>query len=550
MTTLPPEVENETRLRNLCDIAEREHTREQLQAARQQHREWMRNHGAGDPMEAAALRLQEMDAAGHGNTVKARALVLHAAASIRDEGREGRDEVPSQDRPGGDPGPKAKGKRAARAKREPKSKRSTAWLRHLGNRVASYRASFGVDDTRLLEMLRAGAFRATPSQIRSEPVWGLIRIDEPTADIRDLAALPALGSDPEYVVFGLRRDAKTGCPTHRFRFDAEATATQDARAAGQAEAHKAAIRERIDALVSDWYATATPQTTIWPIVYHRPSFTFHVMASVAEAHEEAASLISRTVGGLTRAGSALQAVEVEDLVATELRHQGGQGSGDADLGADLLLWLVGRQLGGTGVLTVGDSKLEWWLDESCALDRKTVEGEKPLRVRLGGAPAEGGSLATALADGAVLRSARLTLRTDEQDWTCTVSGGVAEAWDLPTLTRPDGTAAGLDAAVDERLRLWERGRALFGALVDAFLRERLDRGTWRQRVSAVQRSVLKGVDDTRTRFVASTGQVALFAEQVAEYMEGQNAEHAPNGETKRSRGRRARDAASPTTAGA
>lgn len=489
---IPHELADETHLLNLCGIAEEQYAAEELSAARQAHREWMRNHGQGDPVAAGALRLRDMN----GATVKARALLCYAAAKVRDEGRDGRENVPTQDSLGGDPGEGKKGKRAKRKAKGPKkSKRSTAWLRHIGATVAAFRAGFGPDDDRLLEMLRQGAFARRDEEVGATPEYGFCLLDDPTRPIADLAALPTLGADPEYLVIGLRKDEKKGCPTHRFRYEAERQATEEARAEGKENAASARIKEITSAKVTAWYRAATPQTAVVPVVYHRPSFTFLVCSRTDVSVDQAVSLIQRTIGSLTRTPGALDAVDWAGLSRTDVRSEETETAGGPDLSADLLLWLVGRQLGGTGVLQLDEAdaaaigvtspRLEWWLDDVAELSRDTAD-EKKLRIRLAGAPAEGGSLAGALADGASFRSVNLSLRIDEQTWTVTLSGGRAYGWELPALTKPDGTPAGLDSAIDERLRLWRRGQDLLDRLVAAFVAERRDRSSWRQRVTAIR----------------------------------------------------------------
>ena len=480
---LPHEVANETHRRNLCDIAERECTAEQLTAARQQHRAWMLEHAQGDPLQAAALRLGEMN----GATVKQRALVVHAAAAVLDEGRQGREDVPTADGLGGDPGEGKKGRKGKRKAQGPKkSKRSTAWLRHLGATVARYRASAVLDDARLLELLREGAFRRRPEEIMALPEYGFCPITDPSIGTAEMSALPAIGADPEWVVWGWRRDAKTGCPTHRFRFEAEREATTEALAEGKANASGARIKELMEERVTGWYRTATPQTTVWPVTYHRPTHTFHVHGASGKDLEACVGRIQATIGSLVHVPTVVEAAPSDGLARTDVRSQDVAGDGAANLGVDLLLWLVGRQLGGTGVMTLADGRrLEWWLDDAVELARSTSD-DKKLRVKLAGAPAEGGSLAAALADGATIQGARITLKLDEDKWSVNVTSGAGRAWKLPTLTKPDGTPAGLDAAVDERLRLWMRGRALLDGLMEAYLVERVDRGTWRQRVSALR----------------------------------------------------------------
>lgn len=539
-----------TKLLALSDIAERECSAQQLEAARQEMREWMREHGVGKPLEALAIRLREPGP----STVTKRGLVVHAAKAILEEGTADRGSVPTQDAPSGDTGSRGKGKKvkgAAKATGPKKSKRSTSWVGRLGTTVTCYRTKFGVDDSRLLEMLVAGAFDRTPETVMSEPVYGFCPIDDPSLGTGNLTALPTIGSDPEYVVWGLRRDAKTGCPTHRFRYEAEREATGEALAAGKTNASGGRIKELTDAKVTAWYRTATPQTTVFPLTWHRPTWTLQVHTDNAEAVQRAAAIVGRTLGAIERVPGRLEQATADDLAKisrTDIRRSDPEQPGSADLGVEALLWLVGRQMGGTGVVTLeGGARLEWWLDEAIELIRSTAD-EKKLLVKLGGAPAEGGSLATALADGAVMRSARFGLRLDgDRTWKVTLSGVAAKSWKLPTLTKPDGTPAGLDAAVDERLRLWAQGSKLLDTLLTDFLGDRFDRGSWRQRMSSVQRLVIKDLDGTRAKFIASTGQVAMFAEQVAEHVEGQNAEK-PKG--KGSRGRAARDAAAADAAGA
>lgn len=504
---LPSEIANETHLRNHIDIAEREFTAEQLTAARQAHREWMRNHGQGDPMQAAALRLPTTP------KVKDRALLLHAAVAVRDEGREGREQVPSMDAPAGDPGAHVKGKRKKKgaAAGPQKSKRSTSFVSRIGGTVVGFRPAVSVDDTRLLEMLRAGGFSRLPEQIMSTPEYGFCPIDDPSIGTGELTSLPTIGSDPEWMIFGLRRDAKTGCPTHRFRFEAEHQATQEALAAGKQHAPAAKLKELQEMKVAEWYRKATPQTTVFPCTWHRPTWTLYVHTDNAEAVMAASGRAGRTLGALTRLPSLIDGATPGEVRRTDLRSEDVAGSGTADLGADVNLWLVGGQLGGTGVVQLGDDggKLEWWLEDAVDLERSTADDRK-LRVRLAGAPAEGGSLAAGLADGATLKSARLALRVDEMTFKVTLSGGIGRGWTLPTTTKPDGTPAGLDAAIDERLRLWQRGTALLDVLLTAALGDRFDKGTWRQRMSALR--VQLGMEMVkRWGFDANTKQGFLFS---------------------------------------
>jgi hypothetical protein len=508
-TDLPPALSTDARIENYVGIAEEKYTAEQLSNAREVHRAWMIEHGVGDSMRAAGIRYGEMVSAGA--KVHELALMVHAAVKTRDLARVDRDSVPTLDRPGGDPGETKKGKRAPKG--PPKNRRSTAWVKRLGSSVVAFRVGFGVGDERLLELLHAGSFARRPEEIRDAvPVFGFCPIDDPASSTIELAAVPSLGSDPEYVVWGLRRDHKAGCPTHRFRFEAERDATVEARGKGKEQATTAQIKDGIEARVAEWYRAATPQTTVFPVVYHRPSFTFAVHTDNATAVEEAAKLLRATLGQVDRVHAAVVDAEQDaELPRTDLRSADGHAEGAASFSADLLLWLVGRQLGGTSGVDLDAGRVEWHLESDAKLERPTADG-KPIRISLGGAPAEGGSLAAALADGASFTAARITLRLPEkeQEWSATVKAGEARAWRLPTTTKPDGTAEGLDSAIDERLRLWRRGEALFGDLVRAFLSERQDPKTWRQRVTAIRQQL--GIALVQAyAFNAETGQGFLFA---------------------------------------
>jgi len=548
---LPAEIADATRRRNLTDIAEREHTAEQLTAARLAHREWMRSHGVGDAMQAAALRLQNMN----GATVKQRALVLHAAVAVFDEARSDRDQVPTLDNPSGDPGEGAgrKGRKGKGKKGQgpAKSKRSTSFVKRIGTSVVSYRVAVSVPDATLLEVLRAGGFRRRPEEITTEIAWGWCPIDDPASSTAEIGSLPTIGSDPEFVVFGLRRDAKTGCPTHRFRYESEREATLEASAAGKTNASSQRIKELTEIRVSNWYRSATPQTTVIPVSWHRPTSTLHVHSTNAEALTQAA-LLASPLGAMERVPGNLDGMP-GDLHRTDLRSSDGAATGDANAGADLLLWLTGKAIAGVAKLQLphdtlpsdpkADGTLEWWLDDAVEMERRGAD-EKPLRVKLSGAPGEGGSLAAALADGAVLRSARVVLVFQDKRWSVNLGlGGVVTGWKLPVLTKPDGTPAGLDAAIDERLRLWRDGDALLVQLVAAFRAERVVKGLWRQRTGAIQREIIKGIDHIRERFISSTGQVSMFAEQIAEHVEHVNAEAAPRARGRKARGAEASDAA-------
>jgi hypothetical protein len=493
------------------------------------HREWMREHAQGDPFKAADIRLREMNAR-PGNTVKAVSLVVYAADSIRDEGRANRGDVPTMDAPAGDVTSKKdrkKGRRGAASSNGPKkSKRGTGFVKRIGQTVAGFKAGFAPDDERLLDMLRKGGFDREPNTIRKEPVWGFCPINEATGSTAEITSLPTIGSDPDFVVFGLRRDAKTGCPTFRFRADAERQATTEALAESKQNATSARIREIADDLCNAWYIAATPTTQLFPVVWQRSTWTLWVHSDNADALAQAASLAGATLGSLARLPNHLDGLP-DDLHRTDLRSSDGAAKGTADPSADLLLWLIGKSMGGTGVVNTDEGKLEWWLEDAVELERNTAD-EKKLRVKLGGAPAEGGSLATALADGATIRNARVTLKMGEDKWRVTLGPkGSVKGWTLPVLTKPDGTDRGLDTAIDERIRLWRRGDGYLAQLVTVFRSERLDRGNWRQRTSAIQREVIKGIDHARERFIAASGQVAMFAEQVAEHVQGQNAEASP-----------------------
>ena len=511
--TAAVEQEISKKLNALGDMAAKNCTAEVLAMARQEMREWMRNHGVGRPLEAMTIRLKEMGPA----TVNARGLIVYAARELLDEGRANRGDVPTMDAPAGDVGGKGKkGKRAKGAKSATgpkKNKRSVAWVAKLGANAVGFRASFAPAEERLLEMIQAGSFARRPEEIMSSPEYGFCPIDDPSIGTSELSALPSIGSDPEWVVWGLRRDAKTGCPTHRFRYEAEHEATAEALAKGYANASGAAIKERVDAKVSAWYRTATPQTTVIPLAWHRPTWTLYVFSDNAEAVSAAQMRAAKTLGALNRVPTRIElipATDIDKCNRTSIRSEETETTGPADLPADLLLWLVGRQLGGTGVIQLGDgTRIEWWADDAVECERSGAD-EKKLRVKLGGAPAEGGSLAAALADGAVLRSARIAIRVDEQTWKVTLGSGAPKSWKLPVLGKPDGTPAGLDSVVDERLRLWQRGERYLLALLEVAIGDRLDRSAWRQRVGTLRQ--LLGVEIVkRWGFDPATKQGVLFA---------------------------------------
>ena len=539
-------VEIAQKLRALADLAEKECSPETLALARQEFREWMRIKGVGKPMEALAARLKELGPA----TERSRGLVAHAALALLDEGRADRAEVPTQDAPNGVGDGKGKGKRAKKAPKPPKSKRSTSFVKKLGVNVAVYKLAFAPDDVVLLKMLREGGYDTADVVLRESPAYGFCPIDDLAGTTKDLEAVPTIGADPEFRVWALKVAHKKGCPTHAFRAQAERQALTECSGA---EPSKKRIAEIVDDLRSRWCATATPHLDLVPVTYHRPSMTFAIHGGNAEAKNAALNRL-RKLGGLERVDDTVTAHRQEarrlNLGRTALRAQDAQGVGEADLGADALLWLVGRNLGGTAAATVGkggEHRLEWWLDSAIGLERPTAD-EKRLTVRLGGAPAEGGSLAGALGDGASIQSLQLGLRLDgseEQVWKVSLSrtdtGLEVGAWKHPTRCKPDGTPAGLDAAIDDRLRTWLQGLGLLEEVLGLFVRERLDVSGWRQRAHALQRLVLGGIDDARAKFIAATGQVALFAEQLAEHVEGANAE--PKRKPGESRGRAARAAA-------
>lgn len=537
LALLTGETLDEAQIENYLMIAERELTAEMLAGARVALRERMRDLGMGDPMDAMGRILLET------MTVKQRAGWVHAAVTIRDDARNERALSTPELRTG-----KGKGKGKKPKTGPKKSKRSTGWVRALGANVSRFRAGFGVDTDRLLTMLTAGGFNRQPHEIMSDPVYGFCLLTDPSGSTTGLSALPDLGVDTDWVVFGLRIEAKKGCPTHHFRYLAEAEATREAEVAGQKNASGVRIKELTDARVTAWYRTATPHTSVVPCSWHRPSWTLYVHSSDARAVAQAVKLCAATVGGLEPVAGPLSDVQRDGLTRTDLRASGGGEAGTPELGRDLLVWLAQRTLAGTGVIQGEDDgpRIEFWIDESVRLQREGGDSKK-LGVRLAGAPMEGAALPTALAEGAQLEEVRLAIRVDERTWKLTVgTSGNPSAWRLPSVVKPDGTPEGLDAAVDERIRLHERGLQLYGGLVEAFLGQRRDRGTWRQTVSAMQRGIRNGIEEGLVRFIAATGQVALFADRVEmsdEEIEREVARAEAPTKPKGSRGRKARDAA-------
>jgi hypothetical protein len=499
-----------------------------------------------------------------GNTLDARALIIYAAATIQDEGRLNRGDVPTMDAPAGDVGTKGKGRRkgqrGAKSSTGPKkSKRATGFVKRIGTSGVGFKASFGPDDERLLEMLRKGGFKHRAEEIKKDPAWGFCPLDDATGTTAELASLPTIGSDPDFVVFGLRRDAKTGCPTFRFRSDAERQATQEALAEGKQNATGARIKEITDNLVDRWYATATPQTQTIPCAWQRSAMTLWVFSDNADAQTRAVELAGATLGRLDRRPGLLDGLPT-DLHKTNLRSTDGAENGTADPAADLLLWLVGKDMAGLGKLTISrgaldcdpkaEGELEFWLEDEITLTRPGGELKK-LTVTLRGAAAEGGSLATALADGATIGSARITLKFGEVRWSLTLGAGASvKAWKLQCETKPDGTPAGLDAAIDERLRLWRRGSDLLDVLVTAYRALRIDKGNWHQLVrSNVQAQIATRLVATIDSYGSCSGvQIPLFARNgIVEALEAGNAE--PVKPARGARGRKARDEAVANGAG-
>jgi hypothetical protein len=554
---LLPELADDRHRENLIGVARKVFTQAQLDAACVAHREWMREHPesghGGDAMKAADVRLRAMNTQ-PGNTLDARALIIYAAATIQDEGRLNRGDVPTMDAPAGDVGTKGKGKRrgqrGAKSSTGPKkSKRATGFVKRIGTSGAGFKASFGPDDERLLEMLRKGGFRKRAEEIKKDPAWGFCPLDDATGSTAEIASLPTIGSDPDFVVFGLRRDAKTGCPTFRFRADAERQATEKARGEGKENATGAAIKEITEDLVNAWYAKATPTTQLIPCAWQRSAMTLWVFSDNADAQTRAVELAGATLGKLDRRPGLLDGLPT-DLHKTNLRSTDGAENGTADPAADLLLWLVGKDMAGLGRTRVGvdalpsdpkaEGELEFWLEDEITLTRPGGELKK-LGITLRGAAAEGGSLATALADGATIGSARITLKFGEVRWSLTLGAGASvNAWKLQCETKPDGTPRGLDTAIDERLRLWRRGSDLLDVLVTAYRTQRIDKGNWRQGVAAVQRKVHEGLVEAERRFREGV-QLPLFAQADLDAITAGNAE--PTKPAKAPRGRKARDEA-------
>lgn len=511
--SLPPELTNETWLQNYIDIANRDCEGPERTEARLKHREWMRENGVGDSMVAASRRLVS------GLKTKGRALIIEAAVHIRDEGREGKHEVSTAD--GGSVAAQATGKGKKRRgggkpKGPPKSRRSHAFYKRLGSSAVMLKVPAGLDVQRLLDLLHQGAFDHEPVDVTATPVYGWCRLDEPMESVKEIESLPTLGSDPRFVVFGLRCDVKKGCPTKRFRAEAEREETAAAKREGKEQASGKAFKEATDSKVNRWYASATPTTTVVPVVYHRDELCFSVHSSNAADVSAAITLIGNTVGQVDRLASPLDAAPKE-LNRTSLRNQDLAATGEPDLGSDFLLWLSSWGFAGKGEITLEDGTLGFWLDDSIDLERTTTTGGKQ-KVKLTGAPCEGSPLAASLMEGGAFKAARLTMKWSERQWSMDIAGGRDSRWRLPTEVKPDGTPAGLDAAIDERLRTWLQGRGLLDALVERFLTQRLDKGSWNQRLRGTQRHLADSVDGATATF-RKVIQMPLFADGLVEKAE-------------------------------
>ena len=545
---LPADVLSEQQLLNYVDIAVREHLPGVHEAARVVLRETMRLSGSTDPIQTASEMCRAIEAEKGSITVKQRALLYAAGVHVRDEGRAGREQVSTQDRPA--PVPEAKGKsRKGRGKKDGKAKHKPArppssWVKALGKDVLILEVVEPVDDADLLAALQKGAGPKGPHIGKDARAgWCQVR------DLLDteFPVLPRVGGDNGVLLWGFRRDEKKGLPTARLRAEAGALARARKSEAGDQAPTREEVATAYDELAAKWYASATPTSTLVPLTYHRDEGRILVHTRSTKLRDAIREAIGPGVKRRQRSETWTE-LERRDPAATDLRRENGVGEGKADLGRDLLLWVCARTMGGTGVLTLPDAeRVEFWVDDKVKLSR-SVPGEKAMRIELAKAPTEGGSLAAALADGAQPWSMRVTLRAADRDTHVTIEDGQAVAFGLPCLIAPDGSDGSITDALTERILLFDEADRLFGHLLAAFLTDRA--GGWGQRMTSLRQKL--GLEIAkRYGWNPTTKQGFLFAhmlegqqttlEDAAEALEAKNAE--PTTSARPSRGRRGRDAA-------
>lgn len=481
-----PEVSDAARVGNYVMIAERDVPAAELAEEVTWHRGWMRENNVGDPMVAASRRIQGQRDAGSAPKVIEIARIVYAAVQVREEGREGLAQAPTIDSIGGDIRPDTgKKKRGGRGKgkgKGPQGRRAIRWLGQLGRTVTHFKLGFGPDNERIVEVLAGSWFTWDPKEIRKDPVYGWCDLGKPM-DTEPCSAVPSIGGDPEYVVWGLRCDSKaSGCPSKRFQIEADQEALEEAVSKGYAAPTSARVKDLFDQKRSAWYADATPTTTVIPVSLHRPTFTVTVHTGDAKAVEAAEKLLQAAFGNADRVQSAVRAAPTAGIAPISLRHPDLYAEGGARLAEDFLVWLLCRRPEvDTSVSSMRTVKLpdltvvEWWPDDAVELVRAAKDDDKRITVKVGGAPEEGAVLAAAIASGAVPKRATIAIRHTDRQWRVTVENGEGNAWKLPCEVKIGrGTPEELDACVDERLRLLAVGRSMLGALMDAFLVARAD----------------------------------------------------------------------------
>lgn len=510
------------RVANYIDIAEREIPAADLAQDVRWMREWMRENGVGDPMVAASRRIVS------GMTVVERAALVRAAVQIREEGRDELAKAPTIDSIGGDVRPDAakKGRRKGGGKKKgPQGKRAVRWLGQLGRTVSQLRLHFGPANERLLQAFTEGWFTWDPEKIRRDPVYGWCDLSRPM-DTEPPGAVPTIGGDPEYVVWGLRCDSKApGCPSKRFQFEADSEAMREALDKGYTAPVPARVKELFEAKRSAWYATAIPTTTVIPVSLHRPSFVITVHTGDAKAVNAATALLAKTFGEVIRVESAVKRAPTKGLAPISLRHPDLLADGEVNLASDFLVWLLCRQPEALTTDVTGDiesqrarrtvklddlTAVEWWPEDGVELVRGAKGDEKRITVKVGGAPEEGAVLSAALASGAVPRRAVLTIQHTDRRWRVTIDAGEGNAWRLPVECKiGKGSPEELDACVDERLRLLAEGQRFLTAMMEAFLTARPGFGQLGQQYRRAIRADLDRQLSLFTGLVPRGGQVTL-----------------------------------------
>jgi hypothetical protein len=139
------------------------------------------------------------------------------------------------------------------------------------------------------------------------------------------------------------------------------------------------------------------------------------------------------------------------------------------LGREFLAWLWYRADTDYGHLDISGFGVDFWLDDDIQLDGR---GEDPQRVRIrGGSPSTTREARAALAAGKVPERARLGFRVGEREYTLSLRGGPL---DITGLRVPQVTKKGdVEAAVCERMYLYEEATAILGGLFGAFQTSRL-----------------------------------------------------------------------------